>query len=105
MVSPEQECTYLAYPSAAASKDFEEPVGDKIPVFENMTLCTGWAITFPPIKFDITKSELSYSTSIIRTAPMINAWSISPSLIADIAMCIAVAEDEHANRFEWCVIR
>jgi hypothetical protein len=41
---------YLAYPSAAASKDFEEPVGDKIPVFENITLCTGWAITFPPMK-------------------------------------------------------
>ena len=41
---------YLAYPSAAASKDFEEPVGDKIPVLENITLCTGWAITFPPIK-------------------------------------------------------
>ena len=41
---------YLAYPSAAASKDFEEPVGDKIPAFENITLCTGWAITFPPME-------------------------------------------------------
>ena len=32
---------------------------------------------------------------------MIRAWSISPSLIADIAMCIAVAEDEQANQMIW----
>ena len=51
---------YLAYPSAAASKDFEEPVGDKIPVFENITLCTGWAITFPPKKLGQRRLALYY---------------------------------------------
>ena len=55
---------YLAYPSAAASKDFEEPVGDKIPVFENITLCTGWAITFPPMKKIKNKLVLSYLQDI-----------------------------------------
>jgi hypothetical protein len=27
---------YLAYPSAAASKDFEEPVGDKFPSLKTL---------------------------------------------------------------------
>ena len=36
---------------------------------------------------------------------MIKAWSISPSLIADIAMCIAVAEDEQANHMSYYEIK
>ena len=55
---------YLASPSAAASKDFEEPVGDNIPVFENITLYTGWAITFPPMKKILKKLAFYYSYDI-----------------------------------------
>ena len=82
-----------AYPSADASNDLDDPVGDKTPSLENETVCSGLIIVFAPATMS---TSTCYADVVRHHPPMTSAWSTSPSLIEQSARCIAVADAEQA---------